>query len=70
MGTYNLLTNGIEIKPGPQSYHSPESATIRIQDGTVASIAGKSGELDAYELEPQMVTALFDAEQRSKRSNT
>ena len=40
MGTYNLLTNGIEIKPGPESYHSPESATIRIHDGTVASIAG------------------------------
>jgi penicillin-binding protein 1B len=67
MGNYTLLNNGIEIKPGPQSYHSPEPATIRMQDGTVASIAGRSGELEAYELEPQMVTALFDAEQRSKR---
>jgi penicillin-binding protein 1B len=67
MGSYNLLTNGIEIKPGAQSYHSPEPATVRIQDGTVASITGKAGELEAYELEPQMVTALFDAEQRSKR---
>ncbi len=67
MGSYRPLNGGIEIKPGPQSYHSPEPATIRVQDGQVASITGKSGELEAYELEPHMVTALFDAEQRSKR---
>ena len=67
IGTYRLLNGGIEIRPGPQSYHSPEPATIRIQDGRVASITGKSGDLAAYELEPQMVTGLFDAEQRSKR---
>ena len=67
IGSYRLLNGGIEIKPGPQSYHSPEPATIRIQDGRVATITGKSGDLAAYELEPQMVTGLFDAEQRSKR---
>jgi len=66
MGTYRLLNGGIEIKPGPQSYHSPESATIRIQDGQVTSITSKSGDLGAYELEPQIVTA-FDVEQRAKR---
>ena len=31
------------------------------------SITSKGNELSAYELEPQLVTALFDAEQRSKR---
>ncbi len=67
MGSYRLFAGGIEIKPGPDSYHSPEPATIRIQDGQVASIKGASGQLDAYELEPQMITSLFDAEQRSKR---
>ena len=67
MGSYRTLNGGIEIKPGPQSYHSPEPATIRVQDGHVSSITGKSGELEAYELEPRMITALFDAEQRSKR---
>ena len=61
------MNNGIEIKPGPNSYHSPEPATIRVQEGHVSSITGKSGELEAYELEPRMITALFDAEQRSKR---
>ena len=67
MGSYRLVNGAIEIKPGPQSYHSPEAATIHIQDGQVASITGKSGDLEAYELEPQMITSLFDAEQRSKR---
>ncbi len=67
MGSYRALNNGIEIKPGPQSYHSPEPATIRVQSGQVSSITGRSGDLAAYELEPHMITALFDAEQRSKR---
>src|SRR6266852_2634037 len=67
MGSYRLLRDGIEINPGPDSYHSPEPATIRLQGGQVNSITGKSGDLAAYELEPQMITALFDAEQRSKR---
>lgn len=67
LGSYRLLGGGIEIKPGPGSYHSPESATIRIHGGQVDSITGNSGDLDAYELEPEMVTSLFDAEQRSKR---
>src|SRR5262249_48883421 len=66
MGSYRLLSDGIEIKPGPDSYHSPESARIRYHDGTIASISGPGGELQAYELEPQLVTALFDAD-RSKR---
>jgi penicillin-binding protein 1B len=67
MGSYRLLGQGIEIKPGPDSYHSPEPAKIHIQDGVVDSITGKAGDLDGYELEPQLVAALFDAEQRSKR---
>jgi penicillin-binding protein 1B len=67
MGSYHLLTNGIEITPGPESYHSPDPARIVMRDGKVASITSRGSELAAYELEPQLVTALFDAEQRSKR---
>ena len=66
LGTYRLISGGIEIKPGTQSYHSPEPATIRIEDKVVSSITSRSGALEAYELEPQMVTA-FDVEQRAKR---
>jgi len=66
-GTYHLQKQAIEITPGPQSYHSPDSATIHFSEGEVDSITSKSGELGAYELEPELVTSLFDAEQRSKR---
>jgi penicillin-binding protein 1B len=67
MGSYRLKGNEVEVRPGPGSYHSPESATIRIRAGQVESITGQSGDLAAYELEPQMITSLFDAGQRSKR---
>ncbi len=67
LGTFRLVNNGIEITPGPQSYHSPEPARISMQDGQIDHITSRGTELSAYELEPQLVTALFDAEQRSKR---
>jgi penicillin-binding protein 1B len=67
LGSFRLMRGEIEIEPGPQSYHSPEQAAIHVNQGRVESISGRSGELEAYELEPQLVTSLFDAEQRSKR---
>jgi penicillin-binding protein 1B len=67
MGSYRLVNDGIEITPGPESYHSPDPARIVMHDGKVASITSRGTDLAAYELEPQLVTALFDAEQRSKR---
>ncbi len=67
LGSFHLVSDGIEITPGPESYHSPESAHIAIHDGEIDRITSKGNELSAYELEPQLVTALFDYEQRSKR---
>ncbi|MGA7295638.1 MAG: PBP1A family penicillin-binding protein, partial [Terriglobales bacterium] len=68
LGSYRLHSNSIEVLPGPESYHSPEPATITVTNGAVSDISSHSaGELAAYELEPQMLTALFDAEDRSKR---
>jgi len=67
MGTFHLVKGGIEITPGSESYHAPEPARIGIEDGQVTQITSRGTDLSAYELEPQLVTALFDAEQRSKR---
>jgi penicillin-binding protein 1B len=67
LGTFRLVKGGIEITPGSESYHAPEPAKITIEDGQVSQIVSRGTELSAYELEPQLVTALFDAEQRSKR---
>ncbi|HXY51580.1 MAG TPA: PBP1A family penicillin-binding protein [Terriglobales bacterium] len=67
LGTYRLLSSGIEITPGPESYHSPDPARVLIANGQIDSISSRGSSLVAYELEPQLVTALFDSEQRSKR---
>ncbi len=67
MGTYRLHRDGIEISPGPESYHSPDPARLQIVNGKIESIAGRNGELSAYELEPELVTSLFDVGQRAKR---
>jgi penicillin-binding protein 1B len=71
MGSYRLLSGGVEIKPGPESYHTSDGAIVRFTGGKIANITGLGGTagkaLDAYELEPQLVTALFDNLQRSKR---
>ncbi len=68
LGSYRPHSGWIEVLPGPESYHSPEAATITVADGAVSAITSRvAGELEAYELEPQMLASLFDAEQRSKR---
>ena len=67
LGSYRLLKNGIEVRPGPESYHSPDRAEIHFSGGEIESIRDKSGDLGAYELEPQLITSLFDVEQRAKR---
>ncbi len=70
IGHYRMLGDGIEVLPGPHSFHAEGGAVIRIEDGKISSItgAGRGGqELEAYELEPQLVTALFEGQDRSKR---
>jgi penicillin-binding protein 1B len=68
MGSYRVTASSLEVQPGPSSYHSPEPAVIRFREGRIQSITGNSGnQLDAYELEPEMVTSLFEGDQRSKR---
>ena len=69
IGSYRMLSNGIEVRPGPESYHAQDTARITIRGEKVESITSgenKGNELEGYELEPQLVTNLFDTE-RSKR---
>ncbi len=67
-GTYLQRGNTIDIRPGRASYHPGQDATIHITDGEIDSITGGKGQnLSSYDLEPQLVTGLFDAKQRSKR---
>ena len=70
LGVYRVLKDAVEIKPGQESYYNAEGAVVRIKDGHVdkiASLGAAGDDLTAYELEPQLVTGLFDGQLRSKR---
>jgi penicillin-binding protein 1B len=86
LGTFELDGNNIQIKPGPQSYHTTDGATIVTgrapdtsvpevashadsgADVTVQSITADNGApLAAYQLEPQLITALSEDKNRTKR---
>jgi penicillin-binding protein 1B len=68
LGTYQLNADNIFIKPGPESYHNTDGATINTSDGVVQSITAENGvTLSAYELEPQLITALSEDKNRTKR---
>jgi len=68
VGHFRFVRNGVEVDSGPQSFHSEGGATIRFEGGRVSDISGRNGQqVGAYELEPQLVTALFEGQERSKR---
>ena len=68
LGTFQLHGDNIFIKPGPESFHTTDGATIITTDGVVQSITAENGAaLSAYELEPQLITALSEDKNRTKR---
>ena len=78
LGAFTLSGNSIRIKPGPGSYHSTDGATIATGQSSDADTSTSSGPvvqsitaengapLAAYQLEPQLITAL-SGENRTKR---
>jgi penicillin-binding protein 1B len=68
LGTYSESAETISVRPGPQSYHAEDGATIRIGSGVVQSITDDHGQqLSSYELEPLLITGLSEDANRSKR---
>jgi penicillin-binding protein 1B len=68
MGTYKEGVQTITVRPGPQSYHAPDGATIHVSTGVVDSITDDHGQpLSSYELEPLLITGLSDDANRTKR---
>jgi penicillin-binding protein 1B len=74
LGSFQLNGDSILIKPGPQSYLATDGATITT--GTtgsadkpiVQSITAENGAaLASYKLEPQLITALSEDKNRTKR---
>jgi penicillin-binding protein 1B len=68
LGTFEARQYQILVKPGPQSFHTTDGATITTSDGEVTAITAENGvPLQAYELEPRLITALSEDKNRTKR---
>jgi penicillin-binding protein 1B len=68
LGTYSEGVTQIAVRPGAQSYHAPDSATIHVSGNAVSSITDAHGQaLSSYELEPLLITGLSEDSKRSKR---
>ena len=68
LGTFDLRQSAILIKPGAQSYLASDGATIATADGQVTAITAENGvALQGYKLEPQLITALSEDKNRTKR---
>jgi penicillin-binding protein 1B len=73
VGVYKLEEDRIEITPGPISFFAGEAAKegpaiLTFRDGRISSISSPDGapSLESYNLEPAVITTLFD-NTRSKR---
>src|SRR5271165_4171058 len=68
MGSYSEGDDSITVRPGPQSYHAQDGATINVESGAVSSIMDDHGQpLASYELEPLLITGLSEDANRTKR---
>ena len=68
VGHFTVTSHSIHITSGPESFHPSSSAVITFQDGKVSAISENGNEsVSTYELEPELVTALFEGQDRSKR---
>ncbi len=68
LGQYTLQGNSVTIRPGAQSFHSPDGATITDDGAQVTAITADNGvQLRSYELEPQLITGLSEDKNRTKR---
>ncbi len=68
LGWYHLRPDAIEINPGPEAYDR-EGAVIKIDDGHVSQIIslGDQTERTIYNLEPELITNLFDQKREKRR---
>ena len=68
MGHYSESSDSITVHPGAQSYHSEDGASISFENGKVSQITGDGNvNLNAYELEPLLITGLSEDKSRTKR---
>ncbi len=69
IGYYTLQGDSIDIFPGAESYFDQESAAVRFDKGRISKIYSLSDNSprNLYELEPQLITNLFDRKREKQR---
>ena len=68
-GSFTLGLDSIDIFPGADSYFDQESATIKFAHGKISRIVslGDNTDRPMYELEPQLITNLYDRSRAKQR---
>ena len=68
LGWYHLRADAIEINPGPDGY-DPEGAVVKVANGHVTQIISLRDhtERTRYELQPELITNLFDQKREKRR---
>ena len=70
IGSFQMRPDGgIEIVPGPESYFDEEAGLIKFANGRIAEIVSLRDNTvrGQYELEPQLITNLFDRNREKRR---
>lgn len=69
VGHYVLRGDSIEIYPGPDSFFARDGGLIRIADGKISQIVSlvDNSVRNQYQLEPEMVTNIFDRSRAKRR---
>ncbi|HXJ42311.1 MAG TPA: PBP1A family penicillin-binding protein, partial [Bryobacteraceae bacterium] len=69
IGYYTLRADSIEIFPGNESYFDQEPATVKFFNGKIQRIISlkDNSQRSLYELEPQLLTNLFDRTREKQR---
>ncbi|MES1260555.1 MAG: PBP1A family penicillin-binding protein [Acidobacteriota bacterium] len=69
VGYYTLRPDSIDIFPGAQSYFQQDAFTVKFAAGKVHRIVslGDNTDRPMYELEPQLITNLFDRNREKQR---
>lgn len=69
VGWYQEVPGGLEIFPGPDSYFQDEPVLIRLAGRKIQRIISlkDNSEQQGYELEPELITNLFDRSREKRR---
>lgn len=69
MGWYQEVKGGLEIFPGSESYFRDEPVLIRLAERKIQRIVSlkDNAEQQSYELEPELITNLFDRSREKRR---